>query len=267
MTPRETLEQQARAAARAVYLGDDTLLATVLGGRLKMFLAASDIGIMPHLALDGFWESWVTIAVLRMVRPGMRVVNVGANVGYYALLFADLATSTGSVLAVEPNPELCALLEKSRHANGFWHMQICRAAAADAVSEGALVVPEGHAGNAHLGDIAGPDGRLVTTLVTTVDHLAANAWGLSPDIVFIDAEGAEERIWQGMKETRRRRDVTIVIEYETKRYADPDAFVRGFEDDGFTLGQIGIEGEILPVAREQILADGPILMLVLRRPR
>jgi len=266
MTPRETLEQQARAAARAVYLGDDTLLATVLGGRLKMFLAASDIGIMPHLALDGFWESWVTIAVLRMVRPGMRVVNVGANVGYYALLFADLATSTGSVLAVEPNPELCALLEKSRHANGFWHMQICRAAAADAVSEGALVVPEGHAGNAHLGDIAGPDGRLVPTLVTTVDHLATNAWGRTPDVVFVDAEGAEERIWDGMVQTRARRDVVIVIEYEAKRYADPVGFVKKFEADGFTVGRIGEQGEIL-VTTAEALAAGGMEMVVLRRVR
>ena len=267
MNDRDKLEHEARAAARAVYIGHDTLLATVLR-RFKMFLPASDVGIVPHLALDGFWESWVTCAMLRMVRPGMRVVNVGANVGYYALLFADLVGKDGVVLAVEPNPDLCMLLDKSKHANGYAQLCVLRAAVADAVGDGTMVIPEGYAMNAHLGDVAGLDGRIVPTLVSTVDGLwvAGRGFASMPDVVFIDAEGAEERIWDGMKLTREKRDVTIVIEFSPPRYKDAVGFAKKFEQDGFAVGYIDDDGAIAWVTAER-LAAGPEVMAVLRRPR
>ena len=266
MNDRDKLEQDARAAARAVYVGNDTLLATVLGGRLKMFLPASDIGIMPHLALDGFWESWVTCAMLRMVRPGMRVVNVGANVGYYALLFAHLVGDKGRVVAVEPNHALCAMIDKSKHANGYDQLSILRFAAADAPGDSTMVIPEGHAMNAHLGDVDGAAGRVEATFVSTVDIIVTSMLQGPADVVFIDAEGAEERIWDGMKGARLHRDVAIVIEYSPRRYKDALGFAMKFEEDGFALGYVGTEGQIVPSTPEQ-LAKGPEVMAVLRRPR
>ena len=265
MNDRDKLEHEARAAARAVYIGHDTLLATVLR-RFKMFLPASDVGIVPHLALDGFWESWVTCAMLRMVRPGMRVVNVGANVGYYALLFADLVGKDGVVLAVEPNPDLCMLLDKSKHANGYAQLRVLRAAVADAVGDGTMVIPDGHAMNAHLGDVSGAEGRIVPTLVSTVDVIAMSSLQGPADVVFIDAEGAEERIWEGMKKTREKPDVTLVIEFSPPRYKDAVGFAKKFEQDGFALGYIDDDGAIAWVTAER-LAAGPEVMAVLRRPR
>lgn len=267
MNERESLEHESRLAARAIYVGDDTVIANVLG-RFKMFLSASDVGIMPHLALDGFWESWVTCAMLRMVRPGMRVVNVGANFGYYALLFAQLVGDKGHVVAVEPNPDLCALIDKSRHANGFKTLSVLRFAAADVPGDSTMVIPEGHCMNAHLGDVSGADGHIVPTLVTTVDIIVASmTWrDAGADVVFIDAEGAEERIWEGMKKTRDKRDVTLVIEFSPRRYADALGFARKFEEDGFRIGYINVDGAMILATPEQ-LADGPEVMAVLRRPR
>ena len=263
MNDRDKLEQEARLAARAVYVGNDTLLATVLGGRLKMFLPASDIGIMPHLALDGFWESWVTCAMLRMVRPGMRVVNVGANVGYYALLFAHLVGDKGRVVAVEPNHALCAMIDKSRHANGFNQLSVLRFAAADAPGDSTMVIPDGHAMNAHLGDVDGAAGRMEATFVSTVDIIVMSVLQAPADVVFIDAEGAEERIWEGMKKTREKPDVTLVIVFSPPRYKDALGFAHKFEEDGFALGYIDEHGAILWVTAEQ-LATGPEVMAVLR---
>jgi len=265
MTPREMLERESRAAARALYIGHDMLLSVVLN-RFKMFLPASDVGIMPHLALDGFWESWVTLAMLRMVRPGMRVINVGANVGYFALLFAQLVGDKGRVVAVEPNYTLCNLIEMSKHANGFDQLSVLRFAAADAPGESTMVIPEGHAMNAHLGDVDGVAGRMETTLVTTVDIVAMSVLQSQADVVFIDAEGAEERIWEGMVGTRKHRDVVIVIEYSPRRYKDAVGFARKFAEDGFSLGYIGTQGEIVPSDPER-LAAGPEVMAVLRRTR
>ena len=46
----------------------------------------------------------------RLIRPGMQIVDVGANVGLYSLLLAELAGDEGSVLAFEPEPNLFAML-------------------------------------------------------------------------------------------------------------------------------------------------------------
>ena len=35
--------------------------------------------------MEGFWEYWITQFVLTVVRPGMVVMDVGANFGYYSL--------------------------------------------------------------------------------------------------------------------------------------------------------------------------------------
>ncbi len=71
-----------RALCESAYLGDETALCRVLG-RYKMFVDTSDNSLSPHLMLDGYWEMWLTEALARAIRPGMTVVDVGANLGYF----------------------------------------------------------------------------------------------------------------------------------------------------------------------------------------
>src|SRR5688572_25994764 len=40
----------------------------------------------------------------RFVRPGMTVVDVGANIGYYTLMFASFVDGHGRVFSIEPDP-------------------------------------------------------------------------------------------------------------------------------------------------------------------
>jgi FkbM family methyltransferase len=48
---------------------------------------------------------------------GMRVVDVGANVGYYTLMIAQKIGSTGSIVAIEPSPENLPELRKNIESN------------------------------------------------------------------------------------------------------------------------------------------------------
>jgi hypothetical protein len=85
------------------YLGDHTLLMQTIFGH-TMYLDSRDISLTPHLLRQGCWEPDVTRFFLRIVKPGMRVVEVGANVGYYTLLACSLVGPTGRVTAFEANP-------------------------------------------------------------------------------------------------------------------------------------------------------------------
>jgi hypothetical protein len=63
-----------------------------------------DTGFGSHLLLEGYWEMWLTIFFARHLHPGITVIDVGANFGYYSVLFGALVEDTGHIYAVEPNP-------------------------------------------------------------------------------------------------------------------------------------------------------------------
>ena len=64
------------------------------------------------------WTAWMRAHV----EPGMQVVDVGANVGYYTVLLASLVRPTGRVIACEPDPGNAALLRRSVAENRFSHV-------------------------------------------------------------------------------------------------------------------------------------------------
>jgi hypothetical protein len=72
-----------------IYLGDYTALTRTIYGH-KMYVDTRDVSLAPHLLLDGYWEQWITNIFRELVKPGMTVVDVGANFGYYSVLAASL---------------------------------------------------------------------------------------------------------------------------------------------------------------------------------
>lgn len=57
-------------------------------------------------------------AARRLVKPGMRVWDIGANVGLFTFAAQHLAGSAGHVVAVEADPWLAILLQRSRAIRG-----------------------------------------------------------------------------------------------------------------------------------------------------
>ena len=72
-------------------------------------------------------------------RPGMTVVDVGANLGYYSLLASRLVGPSGRVVALEPNSENCRLLLSSLRLNETTNVQLLPVAADTATGLGLLL--------------------------------------------------------------------------------------------------------------------------------
>src|SRR5690348_7048474 len=62
------------------------------------------VGAHTHGCWLGTYEKSKQQAVVRLVRAGMNVVDIGANAGFYTLAFSRLAGPGGRVWAFEPLP-------------------------------------------------------------------------------------------------------------------------------------------------------------------
>src|SRR6266852_7397832 len=60
----------------------------------------------------------------RHIRPGMIVVDIGANQGLYTLLFAKLVGTAGSVIAFEPEPNMFEALVHNCRNNSVSNVQM-----------------------------------------------------------------------------------------------------------------------------------------------
>ena len=188
--------------------------------------------------LDGAWEPAVTEAVRGLIKPGMNVALVGADVGYYVLLAASL-NRTGRVFAIEPFPTHFAILDKNVGTNSLGNVRLFNIAAGATEQTAELVNP----GTESRLDLAGNGspamGERVTVLVRPLDIVLMPEIpsGAKLDIVQIDVEGAEWDVLRGMEQLLARDRPTLLVELHgplLPRFGTTKAeFLRWLDDRGY----------------------------------
>jgi len=68
-------------------------------------------------------------ALKKIIKPGMAVVDIGANIGFYSILFSKLVGETGKVYAFEPDEENFRHLQ--RNASGLKNVSLNKTAVSD----------------------------------------------------------------------------------------------------------------------------------------
>lgn len=264
---REHLERISTHLARTLVLGDGTILCRVLGQHL-CYVLAQDQSLTPHLTMSGFWESWITLAMRRIIQPGWHCVDGGANVGYFTLLLADSAGLAGKVASFEANPQLSELLARTVNINGMDNrVQVFHNALGATVGETLnLFIPSRLMGSATLNAPPTADSRKVEVRTITLDA-ALQDWP-RVDFIKLDIEGAEWQAWKGMQETiQRNRDIVIVTEFQPSNYQNPAEFLAAFQAAGFELRYIDFHSNLAPITAAEILQPGADWkMLHLKRP-
>ena len=250
---RWALEEQSRRLAQAVYIGNGVALCRILG-RYKFYVATSDIGFGAHIMLDGVWEPWLTVFMARLVKPGMSVIDVGANHGYYTVLFADLVGPAGRVAAIEPHPVTARLLRRSIDVNGF-HQRVKVAEMAAGASDNVRLtfhLPEGEPKNARVidTDVADQADR-VSVKGGTIDKLLSK-WK-KIDFIKIDVEGAEEDAVLGMSGILQRDRPRMLLEFNAARGRDPAALIDRLLELYGEIRSVDFDSVAKPVRREDLL--------------
>lgn len=149
----------------------------------------------------------------KMARPGMRVIDIGANHGVYSLALARAAGETGRILAVEPCAATANHLRDSVAINAFRQVLIVQAALSN--REGTAHLQTGS--NSELNSLVTGNRSIGSTEevnLTTLDRLVEDHDFGMVDLVKMDAEGEEIRIIEGA--TRFLRTQSPLVMYEIK---------------------------------------------------
>ena len=84
----------------------------------KLLLDLRDPGLSRDVAVRGSREEQLKYIIDRTVGPGDVILDVGANIGYYAIMLAKRVGSSGKVYAMEPEPRNFDLLQRNIRLNG-----------------------------------------------------------------------------------------------------------------------------------------------------
>lgn len=232
---REQLEEWCRSQTQSYAMEGPTMACRVLGKYL-MFCHRRDTALTPHLALDGIWEPWITMAIARHVKPGMSCMDVGACYGYYSLLMADIVGSAGYVEAWEPvwghyvqqNADLNGLPVEVRSAP----MGTGNESFTFRVTDRSF-----NAGDVKLVPYRPPPASALP--IVCMDGPV----GIPYDFIKIDVEGAEADVWEALSDVRKVSPrLTVCMEFTPKKHENPDEFLLKLVADGFALGTVGHDG-------------------------
>jgi FkbM family methyltransferase len=243
---------------KSIYLGDHLAIAQVLD-RFKMYVDTRDIGISPHLLMGGHWEIWITRLFCDLLRPGMTVVDVGANFGYYTLLAAAGIHLEAHVHAIEADPHNFEILEKNVELNGYEHIvRTHHCAALDSRREVTLRQFRNHFGSN--GIFPDPkDPRIAGSV--QVQGVPLDELVQTPvDLVKIDAEGSEPLIFEGMQQMIRRSPrIQILMEFcpeMIRATVDPLEFLGRIRRAGLRVQGVSTESKLEPWPDERFLQPG-----------
>jgi FkbM family methyltransferase len=207
----------------------------------KFFVDPKDVGIVTHLLADGVYEQRTTELFKSLLKPGMVVLDIGANFGYYGLIAAQFVGSTGKVYAIEPEPNNFRLLVCNIKLNSFSNLIPLQIAFSAEKGKVTLFLDKTNLGahSIRQGNVI-EDGGMVEIETTTLDNFVQRKMEYQRvDLISLDVQGAEGLVLEGADQTLRNNDVKILMEfwpYGLRNFGtDPRELIQKLYGYGFVI--------------------------------
>ena len=197
-----------------------TVIPGILGGVIAVMagdfffgVPSEEWGLAQHLSLNGFFEKGTEEFFRSLLRPGMNVLDVGANLGIFTLhaLKADC-----NVYSFEPIPRIFRILEQNVKVNGFAvtgksHLYNCAVSDKNGTSD-FYCTPQMCGQSSNLFEPLTQTDEKISVQVVTLDEKLNQAGKI--DVIKMDVEGAEYSALCGMKKLiSRNPKIKIIMEF------------------------------------------------------
>src|SRR6185312_1429188 len=168
------------------------------------------------------------------VKPGMTVVDVGANIGFYSVFFSKLVGEKGSVHAFEPNPDnFRHLVSNTRKLKNVF---VSNAAVSDKTGKIKLYQFDS---NVEHQTYDNGDGKSFTE----IDCISLDDYFNKGEVISLiktDTEGYDYFVINGMKETiKKQKNLVLTTEFWpwglSKAGVEPKKFILQLKELGFDV--------------------------------
>ncbi len=144
-----------------------------------------------------------------LIAPNSAVIDVGANVGYFTLMFGQWINGDGRVVSIEPEESNFQRLQKMIKKEGLTDVvETVQAAASNISGTGRLVVDTDNPADHFLGQ------GDVEVSVLTIDDILLDRGIPDVSMIKIDVQGGEINVLKGAENTIRRSRPALFIEVD-----------------------------------------------------
>jgi FkbM family methyltransferase len=182
------------------------------------------------LQWQGFEDTEYNFAGL-FLKPGMKVLDIGAHRGFYTLLFSKKIGPEGRVIAFEPSPRERKKLNRHLSLNRSRNVEVLGCALGESDGIANLYVVNGL--DSGCNSLQPPDTDSPTSAVAVrvrkLDEVLAQVKAEKIDFIKLDVEGGELGVLKGAEELLKRvpRPVILceVLEPRTRPWGYPARFI------------------------------------------
>jgi FkbM family methyltransferase len=186
-----------------------------------------------YLAYKRLVEAGPVEGLRALVADGSTAIDVGANIGFFSLRFAQWVGPTGRVIAIEPEARNAASLRARVARAGMSGVVDCiQAAAADRPGTLSLALTPGHPGDHHLAETGQP------IQAVTLDGLTAQD-PRRVALVKIDVQGAETLVIAGARRLLEEQRPAVFVEVHEPSLARLGSSARELIESLVELGFAG----------------------------
>lgn len=171
-----------------------------------------------NLFYRGIWEENETRLVKNEIHIDDIVLDIGANIGYYTLIFANLVGPGGKIFSFEPEPTNFNLLKKNIEINGHQNITIENVAVSNDSGKIKLFLSEKDPGQHKIDcGIDVSNNYIIVNKISLDDYFKNNPLAKKISFIKIDVEGSEINVLKGMQNILNiNKKLKILIEYSPK---------------------------------------------------
>lgn len=207
-------ENQLAARMIEILVDDPTINVKEFEG---VFAIGKNSHLLQRLLANGEYEPKQAACCRKFLDPHKDVIDVGANVGFYAVMFAKNIADNRRVLAIEPTETAYGKLLTNIDRNGVASRTLLfKGLASNKSGMSDIKAVPGKEEYSTMGELAHPsiaDEHYVTQTVpmSTIDELVAQN-SLEPGFMKVDVEGAEYLVFEGARKTLEQKRPIILSE-------------------------------------------------------
>lgn len=175
----------------------------------KMLLDSKDT---LRLGTNRIYEALETKLVKKEIKKGDVVLDIGAHIGYYTLIFAKCVGEKGKVFAFEPNPDNFILLKKNVKINGYKNVVLIQKAVSNQTNKIRLFLSNENTGDHRIYDSCDNRNFIEIEAIRLDDYF--KDYDGKIDFIKIDTQGADFFVIEGMSNLlKKNKKIKVATEF------------------------------------------------------